>query len=188
MAIVPRPKAIALLLILSILGCGGSAGPISEVLDVRSDRSVLRVGERTGIEVEFSVETEQDFDIDPSDDDEPGYSSLASEVGVVVPAGLRFVEGSSSLNDNFFGDNIFGDEDPRGPNRFIPCPDGSTALLYSFSRNELDPDNPLAKRIRFETDAVAANGLVTIRAASASTLSRLCDLSAEGSATVELLP
>ncbi len=139
------PKAIAPLLLLSIIGCGGTAGPNSEVLEVRTDRSVLRVGERTGIEVEFSVETEQDFDIDPSDDDEPAYNTLSSEVGIVVPAGLRFVEGSSSLNDNFFGDNIFGDEDPRGPNRFIACPDGSTALLYSFARNELDPDNPLAK-------------------------------------------
>lgn len=188
MSILSAPKAIAPLLLLGIIGCGGSAGPNSEVLGVRTDRGVLRVGERTGIEVEFSVETEQDFDSNPSDDDEPGYSTLPSEVGIVVPAGLRFVEGSSSLNDNFFGDNIFGDEDPRGPNRFIACPDGSTALLYQFSANELDSDNPLAKRIRFEADAIAATGLVTVRAASAPTLSQLCGLSAEASATLELVP
>ncbi len=182
------PKTIAPLLLLTVIGCGGTAGPNSEVLGVRSDRSVLRVGERTGIEVEFSVETEQDFDSNPIDDEEPGYSTVPSEVGIIVPAGLRFVEGSSSLNDNFFGDNIFGDEDPRGPNRFIACPDGSTALLYSFATDELDSDNPLAKRIRFEVDAVAANGLVTVRASSASTLSQLCELSGEGSATLELIP
>ena len=169
-------------------GCGGSAGSAAEVVEVRADSATIRIGGRTGVEVEFTVSTTQEVDTNPIDDEEPGYSTDPSDVAVIVPVGLRFIEGSSTLNDNFFGDNIFGDEDPRGPNRFVLCPDRSTALLYRFSRDELDSDNPLLKRIRFSVEGSSAEGQVTISAASAHTIANPCAIQAEDSTVVEVLP
>ncbi len=183
-----QSSILAILMLFGLASCGGSAGPNSEVSSVRTDKSVLRVGQRTGVEVEFSVSVTQEADTNILDDEEPGYFSDPSELAINIPVGLRFVENSSSLNDNFFGDNIFGDEDPRGPNRFVACPDGSTTLLYLFSTDELDADNPLAKRIRFEADASSAEGIVEITATAARTVSGLCPLRGERSTTIELVP
>lgn len=114
-----------LILIVSLLSCGGSSdsslsGTYS-VEDVNILADNIEVGEEVRVEVFFETKTEGDGTPDGVD------------VVIRVPSELDLVLGSSELYDNSTGDS-----DRFTPHNIVNCPTGETYIVYNFSDFDLD--------------------------------------------------
>lgn len=132
---------LTLLLILTLSACGSSgfASSDSEIVEISLRDETVDPNQGTELRVEFIVGA--DYEGTDSDGDEE-YISIPFEIVILLPNGATYPANTSKLSDSLFGDVLFGNPDPREPNKIGTCPNGTSFLYYAFNEGDFgDPVN-----------------------------------------------
>jgi hypothetical protein len=173
-------KTLSVFLPILLSSCGGDSGDdftFGFVKDVRVDPESIAVGANATVIVDFDPNTLSKID---SEGDE-SESVQDTEVAVLLPPGLDFVNGSSE-----FDGSILDGFDSRPPNEVEICSDGSRALRYSFKTGELSTLGN--NRIRLQGKAFEPRGTVVISAGTDSAITSPCEIVGQDSDQLVILP
>lgn len=132
---------IIILAILSLTACGSSgfASSDSEIVEISLRDETVDPSLGTQLRVEFIVGA--DYDGTDTDGDN-NYTSIPFEIVILLPGGTAYSPNTSKLSDSLFGDVLFGNPDPREPNKTGTCPNGTSYLYYAFNEGAFgDPVN-----------------------------------------------